>query len=225
MKLIRNERFDTIGLGGDYLDMYSLGRYNKGSLRKLRDIDLSYEYKDGIKGLDDIDVAVGGRRINKFWLTGNHEDRYFRARDEGDTDKYGDTLQPFWEALRLRERGYKVYLDWRQDKHRIGKLNVVHGLYTTKYPASKHLEVFNYKSVIFGHAHVYQSYRTGNDAIGQAVGGLMDMNNPAFHYANFQWRKRWSNSFAVVYTKPNGHFFIDVIQSIDNQFVYNGRLY
>jgi hypothetical protein len=159
------------------------------------------------------------------FIDGNHEFRLQRFINLNDNAKLDGALLTITEGLKLRERGYKIYDNYPHDVHRIGKLSVIHGIYTNLHCAKKHLEVFNYHSVIFGHAHIVQVYRVGNDAIAVAVGGLLDIKHKAFNYTPLTQRNKWSNSFAVVHSAKNGHFWIDVIQCIDNSFVYNGKLF
>jgi SepF-like predicted cell division protein (DUF552 family) len=53
LKLIKNlgESLTGFILGGDYLDLFTLGSYNEGSLGLLKNIDLEYEYRDGLDGI------------------------------------------------------------------------------------------------------------------------------------------------------------------------------
>jgi predicted phosphodiesterase len=223
IKLIKTERFDEIVLMGDFLDLFSLGSYNENSLGKLRHITLSDEYRAGNYILNAIDSAIGRRRIKKTWLTGNHEDRYFRAVDKGDTAKYGDALQPFWEALRLKERKYKTYLNWKEDSHKLGRhLEAHHGIYTPIHVAKKHVEVFD-GSVIVGHAHRSQNFVKEKRA-GYSIGGLFDKTSPAFFYMPKQQRTFWSNGLAVVNIDDHGMFHTENITAYNDRFVYNGKL-
>lgn len=216
-------RLAGVILNGDFLDLYTLGSYNRDSLRKLRHLTLDAEYAEGNRILDMLDTAIP-RNIERHFLFGNHEDRYWRELDHGDTGKYGDALRSPHEALRLVNRGYRVYDNWKQDFVRLGEhLEVTHGVYTPVHVAKKHLDEFQ-GSVIVGHSHRLQSYVTGRRGAWN-FGFLGQTNSEGFHYVSRTKRNTWTQSFGLVDIDDHGDFFVSPIQVHNGRFVCDGRFY
>lgn len=207
-------------LAGDYLDLYTLGSYNDNSLRNLRNITLGSEYADGNQGLDELDYL----QCKKVYIYGNHEDRYFRTVEKGDNAKYGDALKSPTEALRLRERGYEVLENWKDDTYTVGAyLDVMHGVYTTVHSAKKHLDMTGH-SCMFGHSHRVQMYRNGDKASFN-IGTLCNIWDNCFGYTGRLARMQWSNGFATVIVDSNGFYYADQINIYNDKFYCNGKLY
>jgi predicted phosphodiesterase len=223
LKAIKHLKPYGIILGGDFLDMYTLGKYNENSLRLLRDLTLTMEYNRGRELLKQIDRSLP-KGCKKVYMYGNHEDRYFRHLDKGDNAKYGSELLSPTEALKLREHGYTVYEDWKEDAHILGDhLEVIHGLYTNVHAAKNHLDKFQ-GSVIFGHTHRVQSHLAGKRG-SWSVGTLADISNKAFRYAPRPQRLGWMNGFADVNIDHNGFHYVTPIQAYRNHFIIDGRAY
>lgn len=212
-----------INIAGDFLDLYTLGSYNAESLGLLQGISLEYEYKDGLKGIKSIEEAAH-KDIQKQFLFGNHEDRYFREVNKKDNAKYGNALKNPIEALELDERGWQVKTNWKDDFFTLGKyLDIMHGMYTNIHAAYKHLQM-THNSVMFGHTHRIQSYNSGDKA-SYNIGTLCDINNKAFNYMPRLQKNVWANGFAIVNIDDNGCYFVEQINVWNNSFFYNGKMY
>jgi hypothetical protein len=186
-------------------------------------MDLSDEYAEGVKALDEIDAAVG-RGAKRDFIYGNHEDNYLRWKDDGDNAKTGKSLESPEKALRLRERGYRVHTNWKDDSVRVGShLDVAHGTKCSKHAAASALEDYE-GSVAFGHTHRFQVFVTGKRGA-YNLGFLGDRDSDGFSYAPASQRRKWMSGFGVVYTLEDGGFIMHPIQCWNNCFVYNGRLY
>lgn len=211
-----------VHFGGDFLDLFSLGSYNADSLGKLREWTLEDEYNQGNIVLDQLDAVLTEKTVRKTFLFGNHEDRYFRERDKGDRDKYGGSLESPQKALKLDERGYTVLTRWKEDMIKIGKLNVMHGLYTPKHTACKHLEASG-MNIIFGHTHRFQSFVDGNHGAWNC-GFLGDLESPLFGYMPPFQRRQWVNGFAIVNEiNKQGDFVVEPIQIWNKKVFYGGK--
>jgi predicted phosphodiesterase len=223
-KLACNERFDGLVIMGDWLDMFCLGSYHEGSLYHLREWTLAKEYKAGKAVLDGLLDALGKRCSERHFLFGNHCDRFQRTLAKGDNDKFGGCLERPEEALRLVERGFKVYRNWQEDSVQLGAhAEVVHGLYTPVHHAKKHMDECE-GSVFYGHTHRHQIYTTGTRGA-YGLGGLGDWGGPGFKYMPRSMRRRWMNSFATVSVFDDGSFLPNPIQCWKNRFIYSGRVY
>ena len=209
-------------LSGDFLDLYTLSRHNAGSLQKLRHLTLTEEYKRGNQVLDQILLACKSQELHYLW--GNHEDNYLRYLQTDDNAKVGSALLSPTEALRLRERGFRVYENWKEDSVLLGShLEVIHGVYTCKHPSFKHLEDFE-GSVVFGHTHKLSSYMTGKREA-HNIGFLGDIDSLGFHYAAKAVRRKWRNGFALVNILDDGDFIVTPVSVWQNRFYLNGVLY
>lgn len=225
LQLIYDMGSDLYGLIflGDYLDAYSIGSYNDGSLHNLGGCDLGQEYEEGSAGLDQVDeVTHDGAR--KIFMFGNHEDRFQRHVQKGDNARYGSALKDPTEGLRLRERGYTVFDNYGEDYYVLGDhLEVFHGDYTNKYAANKHLRMSG-SSCLFGHSHCIQSFHKGDKAAFN-IGWLGDKHNDVFSYSNRLNRKKWANGFALVYIDDNGDYYVNQITVWNDRFFINGKQY
>ena len=214
---------DGIVLGGDFLDLYTLGSYNADSLGLLTGITLEDEYNAGLISIDKLERA-SHKGLKKKYLFGNHEDRYFREVNKKDNAKYGAALKHPIEALELDDRGWEVKTNWKDDYFTLGEhLDVMHGMFTNIHAAYQHLQK-THQSCIFGHTHRVQSYNIGNRAA-YNVGGMYDIKSSAFHYMPRLTREIWANGFARVYIDDNGYFFVEQVNVWNNTFFTNGKLY
>jgi hypothetical protein len=225
LRYINDHRNEIKGIliGGDFLDLNSLSNHDKGMI-PIQGITLDYEYNSGNKALDDLDNAMGRNDYTKFYLFGNHEDRYFRTMRDVNHSKYGSSLLSPVAALKLRERGFNVLTDWKNDSIKIGPyLEVVHGEYINQHPAKKHIDAYR-KSVLFYHTHRISSYLEGQVA-GYNGGWMGDKNSPAFGYAPRGMRSSWNNGFNLIHLDENMYFHIQQIIWYNNRFYINNKIY
>jgi len=75
-KLIADmEDLKGIVLAGDILDMHSISRHSKGKIR-LPGYTLAREYNEANLALDELDAAIGDRKIIKEYFYGDNADWY-----------------------------------------------------------------------------------------------------------------------------------------------------
>jgi len=212
-----------IVLAGDFLDLYTLGSYNSESLANLSGLTLQDEYIDGLEGMDDLNKVLR-KNAKKYFLFGNHEDRYFRHIKEKDNAKYGGALLNPIEALYLNENGWEVKTDWISDYFTLGEhLDVIHGIYTSVHSAKTHLDKTNH-SVMFGHTHRVQCYHSGNKAA-YNIGGLYDIKSKGFSYMPRLQRQTWANGFAIVNINDEGEFYVEQVNVWNDCFLAEGKMY
>jgi hypothetical protein len=210
-------------LGGDFLDMASLSGHSADSLRQLRLTTLTDEYRVGSSLLDDLDSAIPAD-ARKEYLYGNHEDRYWRELDKGDRGKYGSELTSPTVGLSLVERGYSVQENWKEAAVTLGDhLEVMHGVYCPVHSAKKHLDEFM-GSCMFGHTHRQQTFYLGKRAAFN-VGGLFDLNSPAFHYMARPQRMKWSQGLAIVRIDSARDYHVEQPHVHNGTFYAAGRFY
>lgn len=210
-------------LAGDYLDLYTLGSYNAESLANLSGLTLQDEYIDGLQGIDELN-SVLHKDAKKYFLFGNHEDRYFRHVKEKDNAKYGGALLNPIEALYLHENNWEVKTDWQSDYFTLGKhLDVIHGVYTSINAAKAHLDKTQH-SVMFGHTHRVQCFHTGNKAA-YNIGGLYDIKSKGFSYMPRLQRETWANGFAIVNINDDGEFYVEQVNVWKDKFFADSKMY
>lgn len=223
LKLARDIRPDQVVILGDFLDLYSISSHNKGSLGRLRKMELGDEYDAGWELMQAVNASTR-TASRKDYLYGNHEDRFDRYKDDGDNAKTGSALERPEEALHLEENGWNVHRKWMEDSVIIGShLELMHGTNCCKHAAAKHLEDVE-GSVVFGHTHRFQVYSTGKHAA-YNLGFLGDRDSEGFSYMPRKDRRKWMNSFGVNYTLDDGTFRMVPVQCWANQFVFGGKLY
>lgn len=123
---IQDNKHQIIGfhLIGDYLDLKSLSSHDDKTIDKSG-WTLGKEYEAGNLILDMFD-SILPKNIQKTYLYGNHEDRYFRYISNIKNYKTADAIQSPTQALKLKERGYEVFENWKEDSVQVGKYELIH---------------------------------------------------------------------------------------------------
>lgn len=211
-----------IVLSGDYLDLFTLGSYNANSLGLLKDITLEDEYADGLQGIEELQAVLHPDTVRIF-MYGNHEDRYFREVNKLDNAKYGNSLKDPIEALKLKEYGYKVLTNWKDDVYTIGNIDLTHGVYCNIHAAKKHLDM-NGTSVMFGHTHRWGVHCNG-DELGYNIGCLIDLESPYFNYMPRMQRNVWTNGFSFITVDENNRSHPELVKIDNSSFYWRGKKY
>src|SRR5574343_69339 len=185
-----------VNLLGDILDMNSLSFHDRGQYPVkigTEEINILWEYKQGNKFFDQLDSAVG--KVNKRFIYGNHEDRYNRHLQLPDNKRIiADRPE---NALRLRERGYEIKHNWKEDFYKLGDhLELFHGEILGVNPAKRQLDKLK-KSCMFVHSHrVGMHYDSNMAAFNIGWGGNKQL--PAFSYVERLTKQDWINGFDLV---------------------------
>ena len=217
-----SEYKDKIGgfhLIGDFLDLKSLSSHDDGVVDKSG-LTLGKEYSEGNRVLDMFDAILPN--VPKTFIFGNHEDRYFRTISSPKANKFADALISPLDALKLKERGYKVLDNWKEDYISIGKYQAFHGIYCTQTPAKTHVSKLKH-SCIFAHTHRIDQYFEG-ELHGVNIGCFADIESSGFKYLSRIERKFWKNGFGI--THVNGkQSHTEVIVCENSRFFYAGKQY
>jgi len=222
--MLKDNRNSIVGLvlAGDFLDMNSLSSHDKGK-KPLQGITLDYEYQEGNTLLDNL-LSPLATNISKIYIFGNHEDRYNCYMADSDNSKLGKALPDPITALRLYERGFKVYTNWKEDHITLGHyLDVSHGEFCNVHTAKKHIDTYR-RSTLYYHTHRVQQYIEG--AVGGYNGGSMaDFRSQAFGYATRAMKNSWLNGFNTVDIDKDGFYHLQQIVMYNNRFVYGDKTY
>jgi len=225
LKLIRDlgNNLQGIYLIGDILDLNSLSFHERGK-RPIKidgeDLTLRKEYKM-VKIFDELDEVLK-RSTKRRFLYGNHCSRYLRHVEISDNDKI--IMDSPEEYFRLRERGYEVKTNWKEDYYKLGDhLEVFHGELLGVNPAKRQLDKLK-KSCMFVHSHRAGSHFDGNMA-SYNIGWLGDPTAPVFNYAGRLVKRNWVNGFGLVTIDDEGDYFVHPITAYNDKFYYNGKKY
>jgi len=219
LQLMESRQFAGLVLGGDFIDMGSLSSYEKGKINKTG-ITLEDEYFSANLVLDALDKKLP-KDAEKVFMFGNHENRYYRWLADVDNAKYGKLIDPI-KALGLLTRKYNVYDDYKKDQYKLGSLHIFHGDFWNIHVAKKTLDTWR-RNTLFWHTHRTQIHREG-DFCAYNAGFLGDIDSGAFDYAPRSQKIKWSNGFAIVHVIGK-HHYVDVINCVENSFVYAGVKY
>lgn len=222
-KMLKVVKVDGLVITGDFLDLYSLGSYNANSLKLLSKWNLSDEYEVGNQVLRDILQAVGRDCKERYFIFGNHEDRYFRELAKGDNAKYGNALQNPTDALNLHAKGFQVVEDWKDGFVKLGKMVISHGFYTNVHVTKKALDMYQ-ENCIFGHSHRFSSFIDGRIGAWN-IGFLGNKDSEGFKYMHRGQRNQWCNGFAFYNVLDNDEFIVEPIQIWNRSFLYGGVKY
>jgi len=178
------------------------------------------------KELDETDLAAGPQCKFKRFFVGNHEDwvdQYLIAKIPEAIDgleELGLDLS-VKKLLSLKERGYRIIPV--NECLRVGEAHFIHGIYTNKYHAQKHLDVWRC-NIYYGHTHDVQS--ASNVSIyglhhAQSLGCLRDLN------ARFLRGRpnNWVTAFGVFEFRHDGTYTMTVPVMIRGLFSYAGVLF
>jgi len=214
--MTRDIKPDIILLGGDWMEMASLSAWDRVRNLLMEGRRYSLEIEQGRKEIDRLRKWCPDSRI--IFLEGNHEFRCKRyveehSEMEGKLDVRKD--------LDLKSLG----IEWvpYNEVIKIGKLNILHGLFYNVYFARSTLQAIG-ESCLYGHSHRSQSYtqRLHNDKspnISQGVGCLCTVDP--------KWRRgtptNFVNSFAIVEFRKGGFFNIQEIFVVKGGASYGGK--
>jgi hypothetical protein len=208
---------------GDFLEMESVSHFKPKDPRPKR---LVPEMKKARHLLHQITDAAGPQCRYKAFLEGNHEfwlQGYLNERIPEVLDgleELGISLE-LKELLSLEDLGY--YFVPINEILGLGDANFIHGYYTSKHHASKHLSVFK-ANVYYGHLHDTQgtteiSVRGLYESM--SLGCLRSLN------ASFLNGKpnNWCHSFGIFEFRYDGSYTRYVPIIIDGKFSFNGKVY
>lgn len=208
---------------GDFLEMEAVAHWpatHAEPRRLVPDIKVSQEV------LSRIGAAAGPQCRYKRFLIGNHEywlEQYLVNR----IPEVLDGLEELGADLtlnglmRFEDYGYETVP--LNEILRVGDLHFIHGYYTGKHHAAKHLSVFGV-NLMYGHLHDVQSHSE------VSVKGLHEaMSLGCLRTMNARFLKgkpnNWSHSFAIVEMRHDGHYTRYMPIIVEGKFTFNGVMF
>jgi len=223
-QLLNDNKSEIVGLvlAGDFLDMNSLSSHDRGR-KPLPGVTLDWEYTESEILLNNL-LDPLSNNIEKIYIFGNHEDRYLRYMSDSDNSKLGKSLEGPISGLKLVDKGFDIYENWKEDYITLGHhLDVTHGEFYNVHSAKKHIDTYR-RSTLYYHTHRVQQYIEG--FVGGYNGGSMaDFNAPVFGYASRAMKKSWLNGFNTIHVDDQGFYHIQQIVCYNNSFVFGNKIY
>lgn len=201
IELIKDTKPNKIILTGDFLDCFSLSRFDKA---KSRAEDFYYELTTAMQLLKLLRTAAPDASI--IIVEGNHEARLKKLLD-GDLKAFRSLPELKLENL-LKLHLYDI--KYITDFYKLNKNFIcTHGFSCAKQSAKNELEKYGVSGVS-GHVHRYNTFKKNYDErlIKQplqwySLGTLADINQ--LDYAK-QFRSNWCNTFAFIEYDTKGHY-------------------
>jgi len=193
IRLVESMQFDKIIIGGDFLDCFSLSRFDKSPNRAE---DFHFELTEAMAMLRDLRKAAPKAEI--IYIEGNHCERLQKLLD---TNMRAFRSLPNFDIKNLLSLDkYKVR--YVKDFYKVNKNFIVtHGFYCSKQSAKAELEKWGISGAS-GHVHRYNSFKKNyNDKI---------IKRPMFWYSfgtgadisQLEYAKNfyhnWDNSFGIL---------------------------
>lgn len=211
--------WDEVVILGDFLDMDFASKFAEGMVRQRAGKTFRKDADAGQHVLDQILAAFRKKNKNAAatLLEGNHEYRIQRVLDAN--PEYEGLIE-VPELLRLSERGVKWVPFWSTgEMYRTGKLRYIHGRWTNKYHAQKHVDMMGC-NVAYGHTHDVQQFSKelmGDDKTTSAwsLGCLCLYKQPYLRGAP----TRWQHAFGEAWVMPNGYFNLHVTRIFQHSFI------
>ena len=222
IELVKPDTYIDLGDTGEWEHFSS--HYWKGrSAKPMEDLIplLDKDVSDVNAGMDIIDKSLD--KVNckeRHFIQGNHEvwlDKFvvrYPYLKEYTT----------YNALKLKERGYKYHPYNRKKLLKKGKLNFTHGKFVPKYHAFKHLDVYG-ESIMYGHTHDLQRFtktNAGGTISAWSLGCLKDIE------ADEDWLSgrltNWNHAFAIIDWFKGGNYKVEVVEIIKGQTSLWGKL-
>ncbi|MHA1252655.1 MAG: hypothetical protein ACTSRP_21895 [Candidatus Helarchaeota archaeon] len=219
LKFISDFRPNYLVLGGDLMHLNYFSKWAEMRPNDLAGDKFNQDVKITNKFLDALDKRVKSD-CKKYFIIGNHEERIDRFIAKF---PYLDKILNLRRELYLKDRNYKIISINQYAK--IGKIYFIHGHYTNKYHANKHLSVYH-KNIRYGHTHTYQ---VESEASPIDFHRRLAINIPCLCHINPDYLKnkpnRWVNGFYYAFVSSNGNFYEHIPIITNGKFLAGGKIY
>ena len=217
LKAIEMVKPDTFIFGGDQLHLDCISHHNKGKVKLLENRRIKEDFKGFQKDIMDRIEAALPKNCKKYFMIGNHE--YWIDRLIEDNPQLEGLMEV---ENNLDLSSYKIISF--NEILRIGEMTFIHGIYTNKYHAEHHLQIYQ-KMLFYGHLHtnqVYTSIAPTTNLPKQAVGVGCLCNRNAEYMRNKP--NDWIHQFLIWYMFDDGTFVYQTPIIIHGKTVINGKV-
>lgn len=213
---------DELVYMGDQLSLDCISFWNRNRPLLKEGQRLLQDFNNFNKDILQVHENLTRDDIRRTFIIGNHEYRVnMYVEKNPELEEFIDITR----HLNLVERGYKVIPF--NGRHKVGKLNVIHGRYWNMYHAKKTVDEFQ-GNVAYAHVHNPQSFVKISPV--DADGYHMATSLPCLCNIEPDYKKNapthWVNGFGIVEHLPaTGFFNLYTIIIIEGSFMYNGKYY
>lgn len=205
MKVGKYWKPDTVIIGGDFIDNYSVSSHNRDPNRSLK---LDVEVNETIKHLKLVKDLKAKKNV---FIAGNHEDRLERYLMSTAPELNNLISTP--KILKLEELGFE-YVPYKH-VYKIGKLGVTHDL--GKAGRTAHLKALDdyQNNIVIFHTHrlgyAIEGDVEGNKHVGTMLGWLGDVESADYKHRAMA-NKEWALGFGMGYhdTETNNVYVVPV---------------
>lgn len=208
---------DTVVILGDWFDFEAISRWDPVDLDTFTTME---EIHVGTRGLEQVRRAVGDK-CEVIFLEGNHEERLAKYMIANCREMYGIT--DLYRLAKMDVLDIK-FIPVKNQPLRYGDVDFIHGSFTNKYHAFKHVDVYR-RNIVYGHLHDVQRFSVANPngepIMGLSLGCLANKNQKYLKGRP----TNWTHALGVFYFSKDGKFTDHVIPIVDGQFVFDGIVY
>jgi predicted phosphodiesterase len=221
-KYMKDHTWDYLIYLGDFLDYFTISRFNEGSPGTIEGRTIMKELEVGKKIFErQIEIVRSKNpKCEVIYLEGNHERR---AYDWTARNPHLRGLIEPENALQFEKNKVKYVRSWSESEiFNIGKAYFSHGRYTNQHHAKKMVENFE-ENIFYGHTHDCNSFNktsaaTGKTKVGQSMGCLCLYPKDVDYTKGAP--KNWQQSFGVFHFYGTaGHFNYYLVRLFDSSFV------
>lgn len=218
-------RFDGWLQLGDLVDFMEISSHEEKNLRmdKVGAIQKSYDAAGEFLDRHAAILRANNRKARMVVLEGNHDFRVEKFLEKN-PQCIGMLEVPI--ALEFKRRRIEWVPFWSKGTiFRLGKAQFIHGRYTVKYHASKHLDMYG-DNIFYGHMHSIQVHAKKNIGKDKTVEAacLGCLCRHDLHYMH-GGPSDWQLSFSVFHIWPDGYFQRDTTRIFKSRFLADGKVY
>lgn len=212
---------------GDCLDLYAISRWAVDDYRGQVDQPIKLAFQQLGEHFNVLDKLNPTSKV--YWVIGNHNERLERFTRKnpawsGITNDILGLLECVGKCRSTKKINI-IDIQLPTNELRIGKMSFVHGYYTNKYCAAKHVEEFE-DNVCHGHSHTMQMYskaRKGQPHAGYSVGHLMD--DEGMRYVKGKPTRAVRGFGYMEHIEPSGQFTFHLLPIVNGKFIFDGVVY
>ncbi len=208
---------------GDFMDFDFISDYNKRKIKLREGRRFEEDYEIGREILKRHRDIVGDD-CEMYLIEGNHEDRVNRYVEQ---HPQFEGMVEVPKNLHLDELGIEWMPFWSEgDILEIGNAIFIHGKYTNKYHAKKHVNRYG-KNIYYGHTHdlqVFSKVKHGHDKTleGHSLGCLCQYDQQYKEGEPDNWQK----AFATFHFFPDDFYNRYVTRIFKQRFIApDGKVY
>ena len=220
-KYMATKKWDYLIYIGDFLDYFTISRFNEGKPGLVEGRTILKELAEGKKVLER-QIAIVRKKnphCKVVYLEGNHEARAydFVAR----FPHLKGIIEPEI-VLEFKKNDVDYIKSWSTDSVlTIGKAMFTHGRYTNQHHAKKMVEAYE-DNVFYGHVHDCNSYNktargTGKTKVGQSLGCLCKYPEDVDYTKGSP--SNWQQAFGVFFFREDGSFNYYMPRVFNNHFI------